>query len=274
MFHEHAWGWFLSLPLLAQRIFGALLILAIGWFAIRILKGWADAALVRAPHIDDTLRSFFRTLIGAGLWVLLVVVVLGVAGVNVAALVGGLAIGGFIVGFAIKDTLNNLAAGVMLLLYRPYSVGEVVEIAGSGGGVTGLGLAMTRLKTYDGKIITIPNGAILGGAIINHTREPIRMAEVKVGISYNDDIDTAVKAILGALAKEPRVLKEPIPEIRITTLGDSSVGLQVRPWVATVDIWRAQADLHKTVKLAVEAAGCTIPFPQRDVHLTHEAKDE
>lgn len=257
----------LELPVWAQQAVALLAVFIAGYLVLWILRTYAIAAMIRSRHVDRTLRVFLSKIITSGGWVVLVVVLLSTAGVDLGALLGGLAIGGFIIGFALKDTLGNLAAGVMLLFYRPFNVDDWVELSGVDGAVTGLGMALTTLMAADGRIITMPNGHVLGGTIINHTRNNIRRADVMVGISYGDDIDTAVKAILAAVKEDARVLPDPAPDVRITTLGDNSVNLQVRPWVATPDIWLAKAELHGTVKRAVEAAGCTIPFPQRDVHV-------
>jgi small conductance mechanosensitive channel len=268
--YNDAMQWIDTLPPLGQRLVLMAVTLLVGYVIILILQRYSERALERSKRIDTTLRGFLVRLLTIAAVTVLVVVLLAQAGVNLTALLGGLAIGGFVVGFALKDALGNLAAGVMLLFYRPFSIDDTVSIAGNDGQVLALGMALTVLKAADGRLITIPNGKVLGGAVINHTREPIRRADVLVGIHYDDDIDTAVRAIIAALQEDPRVLAEPAPDVRITGLGDSSVDLQVRPWVNTVDFWKAKAELNGTVKRAIEAAGCTIPFPQRDVHMYPE----
>lgn len=255
------------LPGWAQTAVQVAVVVLVGWVVLKILDRYLDKVLRRSRHVDATLRSFLvrTTSIGGG--VLVAAWALAVAGVDLAALLGGLAIGGFVLGFALKDALGNLAAGVMLLLYRPFNVDDVATIGGETGLVTALGMAMTTLRTGDGRVVTVPNGKVLGGTLVNHTREPKRRADVRVGIGYGDDIDAAVRAILAAVREDPRVLPDPEPSVWISGLDADSVGLVVRPWVATADFWQAQADLHGTVKRAVESAGCTIPYPQRDVHL-------
>lgn len=258
---------FQALPDWQQRVVLVALTLLIGFLAIRVVIRTVDRSLRRVPRIDETLREFLDRLVDVVAWALLTVVVLGVAGVNVGALLGGLAIGGFVLGFALKDTLGNLAAGVMLLFYRPFNVGDVITLNGQDGEVASLGMALTTLNAADGRLITVPNGSALGGVIINHTRAPRRRVDVVVGIAYDDDIDAATRSILGALEADPRVLADPAPSVWISGLGASSVDLQVRPWVRTADLWPATADMKGVVKRAVEDAGCTIPFPQRDVHV-------
>lgn len=258
---------FEALPGWVQSGFKAALVVLIGWLILKVLDRYLDTVLARTGRDDRTLDGFITRVVEIVGWVIIGVTVLATVGVDPAGLLGGLAIGGFVIGFALKDSLGNLAAGVMLLVYRPFNVGDTVTIDGQSGEVTRLGMALTTIKAADGRIITVPNGGTLGSTIINHTREPIRRADVLVGIGYDDDIGTAVDAILGAVKQDPRVLAEPEPGVRITELGNSSVGLQVRPWVRTDDYWQAQADLHGTIKKALEEAGCSIPYPQQDVHL-------
>lgn len=269
-FHERLLEWVQGLSPFEQRLLALLAVLVGGYLLMKIGISVVVHAMARSRRVDTTLQGFVHAILTAAGWVVIVVGLLVVLGFNVAALLGGLAIGGFILGFALKDTLGNLAAGVLLLFYRPFHVGEAVSIADMHGEVVALGMSLTRIKAADGRIITVPNGSVLSGAIINHTRSPLRRADVLVGISYDDDIDTAIKAILEALPKDPRVLADPAPSVWITDLGDSAVGLQVRPWVRTEHFWQAKTDFHGVVKRALEAAGCTIPYPQRDVHLYAE----
>lgn len=265
--HQAAYDTFLGLPGWVHTLLQVLLVLAIGFVVNWVLDSRLDKTLERNRRVDDTTRIFLVRLMDVGIWTFTLVVALSVLGVDPTALAGGLAVGGFIIGFALKDTLGNLAAGIMLVFYRPFNVRDWVTIGGQSGEVVALGMALTTLKSADARIVTMPNGVVLGGTIVNHTREPIRRADVLVAIGYEDDIDTAVKAILAALAADPRVLAEPAAGVRITDLGDDGVGLQVRPWVATSDYWQAQADFHGTVKRALNDAGINIPYPQRDVHM-------
>lgn len=257
-----------ALPGWQRSLFTAAAIILVGYLFMRFGRALVRRGMERNRHIDATLTQFVMAVISSVGWIVIVGAVLVYAGnVDLTAMLGGLAIGGFVIGFALKDTLGNLAAGVMLLFYRPFNLGDTVTISGETGDVVSLGMALTTLKVADGRIVTIPNGNVLGSAITNHTRNPIRRADVLVGISYDDDIDTAVKAVMQALSSDERVLPEPAPSVRITSLGASSVDLQVRPWVNTPDVWQAKADLHATVKRALESAGCSIPYPQQDVHI-------
>ncbi len=256
-----------ELPVWQQKALLFVSVLLLGYLVIKFGERLIDRAMHKSQRIDDTLANFLDSVTNVIGWVVLGAILLTIAGVDLAALLGGLAIGGFVLGFALKDTLGNLAAGVMLLFYRPYQVGDTVTIAGDTGDVVDLGVSLTTMKAGDGRIITIPNGKILNGVVINHSRNDIRRADVLVGIGYGDDIQEASQAILAALREDERVLAEPAPSIRIRDLGDNAVGLQVRPWVKTEHFWQAQADFHGTVKHALDRAGMTIPYPQRDVHM-------
>ncbi len=263
-----------GLPEWIQTAVQIALLLLVGVFFRAVGHGLLRRALRKSKHIDATTRGFLLRTISFAVWLAVIFVALGLLGVDTVALAGGLAVGGFIVGFALKDSLGNLAAGIMLLLYRPFNVGDNVTLDGEQGDVRSLGMALTTIKAGDGRIVTIPNGKVLGGTITNHTREPIRRADVLVGIGYDDDIDTAVRAIMDAVAADERVLEDPAPSVRIRDLGDSAVGLQVRPWVNTEDFWKARADMHGIVKRALERAGCSIPYPQQDIHIITGAPGE
>jgi small conductance mechanosensitive channel len=266
-FHQELIAGLRALPNWQQTALVFLCTLIGGYFVIKFGEKLVDGAIHRSRFIDATLSHFLDTLTNVIGWVLLSVVLLWVLGVPPSALAGGMAVGGFVIGFALKDTLGNLAAGVMLLFYRPFNLGDTVTIGGDSGDVIALGMSLTTIKTADAKIVTVPNGNVLGAPITNHTRSPLRRADVLVGIAYGDDIQMAVQAIMQALGDDSRVLSEPAPSVRITELGNSSVGLQVRPWVATGDYWAAKADFHRVVKDALTAAGCSIPFPQMDIRL-------
>ncbi len=254
------------LPGWGQKTLIALLALVIGVLVIRVAERIIDRAMYKSASIDPTLRNFLDSVTNVIGWVILIIVILSIYGVSLSAMLGGLAIGGFVLGFALKDTLSNLAAGVLLLGTRPYAVRDTVTISGETGDVIDLGISLTTLKAGDGRIITIPNGTILRGTVINHTRNHTRRADVQVGIGYQDDIDVAVKAILEAVADDARVLSDPAPSVRIGALGPDAVELTVRPWVATGDFWEAKADLHGTVRDALRNAGIDIPYAQRVVH--------
>ncbi len=264
--HETILSFYAGLDPTLQMLVKAFAFVVVAYIVVGIAKRLLFRAMARTPSIDRTLAAFFRGVLGGIGWIIIVLAFLTGLGVDPVALVGTLAIGGFILAFALKDTLGNLAAGVMLLVYRPFNVGEGVKVKGHEGTVVDLGIALTRLKTWDGLLVSIPNGAILGDSILNYTRNGIRRIEVNVGVDYGDNIDSAVQAALSA-ASDSRVLTDPAPQVVLTGLGESSVDLQLRAWANVTDFGATKSDLIKQVKLKVEASGCSIPFPQRDLHM-------
>ena len=177
---------------------------------------------------------------------------------------------GLILGFGLQDTLTNLAAGVWIAALRPIDLGEVVEVAGKTGSVSGIGLMSTELKTPDNKIITIPNKLVWGSIIVNYTRMPTRRVDVDVGVAYGTDLDRAIKLAMDLMKSHPKVLDEPEPGVVITALADSSINLQLRAWAKTEDYWTVKGDLTRGIYELYTKEGIEIPFPQLDVHLRKE----
>lgn len=258
---------YVGLPTWAQPFVKYAIVILLGWLAIRLTVGLLLWLISRNKHLDQTVRSFISILLRAFGYIILTIFVVSLMGVDVTALLGGLSIGGFVLGFALKDTLGNLAAGFMLLIYRPFNIGDFVEVDGYTGTVEELGVALTRVRRFDGLIVTLPNGSVLGGPIVNFSRAVNRRAAATVGISYDDDIDSAIRAILDEIQREPRILADPAPEVVIKALSESSVDLEVRAWTKNSDFGPVNARLPGMAKRAVEAAGCSIPFPQRDIRV-------
>jgi len=260
------------LPEWLQLLTRLAVVTIVGFGMVRTATYLIVRGLSANRRIDKTVNSFVTRLVHIAGHLFLTMILLGMIGVDVGAMIGSLAIGGLVLGFALKDSLGNLAAGFMLLFYRPFNVDDIVEVDKHMGNVIDLGFALTTIRQYDGQIVTIPNGAVLGGAIVNFSREPNRRVKCAVGIAYDDDIDTAVRAILAALpGSDARILTEPAPAVIIKGLGPSSVDLEVRVWTRNDDFGGVNATLAKTVKTAIGDAGCTIPFPQQDVHLIDSA---
>ncbi|MDG2148858.1 MAG: mechanosensitive ion channel family protein [Planctomycetota bacterium] len=220
---------------------------------------------------SELLIKFFVTSTRKVVFLIGLVMGLGQLGMDVGPLLAGVGVVGFVVGFALKDTLGNFAAGIMILLYRPYDVGDFVEVAGHTGKVDAMSLASTVMLTTDNQKLTIPNGSIWGGVIRNVTAQETRRIDLTFGIGYEDDINKAAAIIEDILAKHELVLKDPAPVVRLTELADSSVNFVCRPWTKTSDYWGVKCDVTKSVKERFDAEGISIPFPQRDVHLFKES---
>jgi small conductance mechanosensitive channel len=197
-------------------------------------------------------------------------VALSQLGIALGPVLTGLGIMGFVVGFALQDTLGNFAAGMMILIYRPFDVGDMIEAAGVFGKVSAMSMVSTTILTIDNQTLVLPNGKIWGDVIKNVTDQRQRRVDMTFGISYHDDIPKAEKVFEGILAEHPKVLDDPEPFVRLHKLGDSSVDFIVRPWVKTDDYWDVYWDVTREVKLRLDREGISIPFPQRDVHLYPE----
>ncbi|MCP3681176.1 MAG: mechanosensitive ion channel [bacterium] len=249
------------------KILSTLAIIIIGYFVIKVIIKAVERFFDRVDF-DRGVETFIENIIRVVIWIILSIMILANVGVDVSALVAGLGIMGFIVGFALKDTLGNLAAGVFILFQKPFRVGEWIRVGSIVGGVEKIGIAACILKSPDNIKITIPNGKIWSDTIENFTANDMRkIYNLTIGISYSDDIGKAIKIINKILDKDERVLKEPEPQVVVKELGDSSINIAVRPAVKTPDYWSVFFHLNKTIKEEFDKQGITIPFPQRDVHL-------
>jgi len=248
-------------------VLGAVVLLVVGLW----LAGWAKRAVVRAlsrvKRVDDTLRGFFGNLVHYAIVVLTAIMVLNQFGVQTASLVAVLGAAGLAIGLALQGTLSNVAAGVMLLLFRPLSVGQFVEAGGVMGTVKEINLFTSELATLDNVQVIVPNSMIWGQTITNYSVYQTRRIEIVMGIGYGSPIDAAMAALREVFEADPRVRADPAPGMFVTNLGASSVDITVRVWCAAADLWQLQADLKQRFKEALDARGIEIPFPQRTVHV-------
>ncbi|MEZ0152836.1 MAG: mechanosensitive ion channel family protein [Candidatus Reddybacter sp.] len=191
-------------------------------------------------------------------------------GISLAPMLAGLGVAGFVIGFALQDTLGNFAAGAMILIYRPYDVDDFVEVAGASGLVKKMNLVSTTITTFDNQTLVVPNSKIWGDVIKNVTAQKVRRVDLEFGIGYGDDIEKAERVLEDVVSSHEMVLKKPETMIKLHTLGDSSVNFIVRPWVKTDDYWDVYWDLTREVKMRFDREGISIPFPQRDIHFYNE----
>jgi small conductance mechanosensitive channel len=248
------------------RVLGAVAVLVVGWTVSKWVRRLVRRALEHT-RTEPVLIGFVSGLAYYGLLAFVVLAVLNLFGIQTTSFVAVMGAAGFAIGLAFQGTLGNFSAGVMLLVFRPFSAGDFVEAGGVSGTVRDIGLFATRLDTPDNVRILVPNSAVFGNVIRNFNGNDTRRLDLEVGIDYDDDIGTAIAACEDLLAREGRVLSEPAPVVAVAGLGDSSVKLMVRPWCRTEDYWPLRADLTRGLKAGLEAAGCSLPFPQRDVHL-------
>jgi len=254
------------------ELIGAILILIIGWWLARRAQGVTHRLLDRIPGLDATVKPFLGSLARYTVLLITVVAVLAQFGVQTTSIIAVLGAAGLAIGLALQGTLQNVAAGVMLLL-RPFQIGDYIDAEGTAGTVEATGLFMTELTTFDGVYRSVPNAQLWGRAILNYSRNPTRRLDVPVGIAYEDDIGRAFEVLLPLMQGDDRVQAEPAPQVMVLNLGESSVDLNLRCWTARGDYWQLRFDMTRAVKEALDGAGISIPFPQRVVHQYHHDGD-
>ncbi|WP_170475393.1 mechanosensitive ion channel family protein [Ruegeria arenilitoris] len=247
-------------PLIMNAI-KALIVLVLGWILAGAISGVVRRRINATPHIDPTLGNFVASLVK---WVLLAIVfvaVLGIFGIQATSIVAILGAASLAIGLALQGTLSDLAAGVMLVVFRPYKLGQYVDIGGTAGTVKDLNLFTTELVTPDNVQIIVPNGQAWGSVITNYSAHDTRRVDLVFGIDYGDSADDAMQIILDVAKADERILGDPEPWVRVTNLGDSSVDLTARLWCAADDYWDVKFELTKTIKEAFDAKGVSIPYP-------------
>ncbi|MEM7562164.1 MAG: mechanosensitive ion channel domain-containing protein [Pseudomonadota bacterium] len=248
----------------------AIAIFIIGKIIARMISNLIEASMRRAKT-DELLVDFVGNISYAVLIVAVVLAAIDSLGVNVTSLMAIVGAAGLAVGLALKDSLSNFAAGVMLIIFRPFETGDFITAGGTSGVVDEIGLFATLMHTPDNQRLIVPNNAIISGNITNTSALPTRRLDLVFGIAYNDNIGQARDIIMAILEADERVLKDPAPGVAVGELADSSVNLNVRPWVKSEDYWPLRADLLEGIKVKFDEAGISIPFPQQDVYM-HEVK--
>ena len=244
-----------------------LVVVLASWILALLISKAVKKAVVRIEGASALLKDFIVTITRKLIIIVGFVVALSMLEINIGPLLAAIGAAGFIIGFALQGTLSNFAAGIMILIYRPYDVGDLVDIGGTLGKVDAMTIVSTTLKTVDNQIVVLPNNMIWGDKIINITGSDIRRVDMVFGIGYSDDIAKAQKILEEILLNHEATLKDPEPMVKVHELGDSSVNFVVRPWVKTEDYWDVYWDVTRKVKERFDAEGVSIPFPQRDVHV-------
>jgi small conductance mechanosensitive channel len=248
----------------------AIAIFVIGKMIARIISRLLQKGLQRAGT-DSMLVGFLSNIAYGVLLVAVVLAAIDSLGVNVTSLMAILGAAGLAVGLALKDSLSNFASGVMIIIFRPFNIGDYITAGGSSGTVDEIGLFCTLLHSPDNQRIIVPNSAIIGDTIVNTSAMSTRRLDLVIGIGYDDNIGQARDIIMGIIEADERILKDPEPGIVVGELGDFSVNLNVRPWVNAADYWSVRPDLLENIKVKLDEAGISIPYPQQDVHM-HEVK--
>jgi len=255
-----------ALVTLGRNIIIALLIYYIGGFVVRLVVGGLRKVMQR-QNVEKTLETFVCNLVRMALMVMVIIAAIGALGIQTTSFIAIFGAAGLAVGLALQGSLSNFAAGVLIVLFRPYKVGDFVEAAGVSGTVEQVQILTTILKTPDNKQIIVPNSQIMGSIITNYSANPTRRVDLTVGVSYDDDIDKVLATLRELVDAEERILKDPECLIKVQALADSSVNFVVRPWVNSADYWGVYFDLTEAIKKRFDQDGITFPFPQQDVHL-------
>ena len=259
----------LGIPI-AKGLISAIAIFFIGRWVAQLVVKLARKAMTRAK-LDETLITFLGNVSYGLLLAIIIISALGQLGVDTtsaAALLGGAALA---IGLALQNQLSSFAAGVMLILFRPFAKGNVVDIGGQLGIVEEIKITSTILKTFDNQLVWLPNASVWGNKITNFSALPTRRVDLAIGIGYGSDLKKAKDLLVDMLKEEPRILDDPAPSVVVTNLGDNSVDFAVRGWAASADWWATRCDLIERIKLTFDENDIEIPFPQRTVHLVSEA---
>ena len=240
-----------------------LLIILIALFVGRLVRKIIQSAVAKVPSLDPSVGKIFYSIARTFIWLFAVLIILDLFGFNTASLLTVLGAAGLAVGLAMKDSLSNIAAGLMLLLLRPYKVGDYVDCGSVSGTIKEMGLFTTTLSTPDGIFIAAPNSVIFGTPVKNYSRNETRRVDITVGISYGDSLPQGIKILQSLLEKNQIILKDPAPQVLVADLADSSVNLTLRFWVPTAKSWDAYWEIKGQLKETIESAGMNIPFPQR-----------
>ena len=247
----------------------ALAIFFIGKKVARWLTDFSLKSLSKTGHIDETLERFLSSVIYGILLVVVVLSALGQVGVQTTSFIAILGAIGLAIGLAFKDTLSNISAGVMIIIFQPLKVGEFVEAGGTSGTVEEINIFNTIMKTPDNKLIIVSNANVIGSNIINYSRKETRRVDTVFGIGYEDDLKLAKETLFEILNQDTRVLQDPAPFLAVSELGDNSVNFVTRAWVNRDDYWGVKFDTIEKVKLAFDEKGISIPYPQIDIHMEH-----
>ncbi|MGA8180041.1 MAG: mechanosensitive ion channel domain-containing protein [Desulfobacterales bacterium] len=260
------------LSIYGLKVVAAVAVFIIGRWVAKMLTTVTEKVMNKR-QVDPTITSFAGNLIYIALLVFVVLAALGQLGIQTTSFIAVIGAAGLAVGLALQGSLSNFAAGFLMIIFRPFKVGDFIEGAGVAGTVEAIHIFTTQLLTPDNKTVIVPNAGLTAGNITNYSAKGTRRVDLIFGIGYGDDIDHTKKIIWEVLNNETRILKDPAPVVMLTELADSSVNFAVRPWVTVADYWEVHSSLIENIKKSFDAQGISIPFPQRDVHLyEHKAQ--
>lgn len=253
-------------------LLGAILWLLIGWWLIKILIGYIKGFFIKQGH-DLALTKFLANIANGTLIVLLLISVVGMLGIETTSFIAILGAAGLAIGLALQGSLSNFAGGVLILLLKPFKLGDWIEVNGISGSVKDISMFYTKLNTFGNQLAIIPNGELSNENIINYTAEDKRRDAITIGISYESNIKLAKDVLIALLKEQENILEDPEPVVVVKELADSSVNLSLRYWAKIDDFWDCHWYTMEESKTRLEAAGISIPFPQRDVHFFNHSKE-
>ena len=255
------------------KVIAALAIFIIGKIIAKAIRSGVSKTMIRAGS-DPILISFTTNILYTALLAFVVIASLGQLGIQTTSFIAILGAAGLAIGLALQGSLANFAAGVLMIVFRPFKQGDFIEGAGVSGVIEEVHIFNTVMRTGDNKTIIIPNGGLMNGNIINYSTKPTRRLDLVIGIGYDDDIKKAKSVLDELMQNEARILKDPAPTIGLLELADSSVNFAVRPWVNSADYWGVHFDLLESIKLRFDQEGISIPYPQQDIHLHNSTADK
>lgn len=262
-------GWIMQL---GKNLLLTLIIVIIAAICVKIARKLIVQSPKKLVKIDDSIYKVCFTVVRVVIWLVAALIILDIFGFNTASLLTILGAAGLTVGLAMKDSMSNIASGVMLLVLRPYKTGDFVACGSTSGTIKEMGLFSTVLETFEGIFVSVPNNAIFGNPITNYSRNPMRRAVITVGISYGDSLQKGLEVLREMLEKNELILKDPAPEVLVADLADSSVNLTIRFWADKANYWTAYWQVKEQIKSTIEDAGLNIPFPQRVVTVVNQEK--
>jgi len=255
------------------NILTGIALLLVGWWLAGRIRRWVTRWMERSDRLDPIVETFLASLLYYGLLVVVVISALNLMGVQTTSLIAILGAASLAVGLALQGSLTSLAAGVMIIILRPFKIGDYIEVSGHAGTVKSINLFLTELATYDNIQKLMPNSEVWGATVTNYSVYATRMLDIEAGISYGDNIETALSTLRHLAESHEKVLADPAPDAFVTGLGDSSVDLTLRVWVPASDYWPMRRELTKRAKEEIERAGLSIPFPHRQVFLSGRGED-
>ena len=259
---------------IGKTILFSVIILVLAWIISRIFKSAIIKMMKRVPHIDESVGKILASISRIFVWLIAFLIILDFWGVNTASILTVLGAAGLAIGLAMKDSLSNIAAGLMLLVLRPYKTGDYIDCGSVAGTIEEMGLFTTRLKTFDGIYVSAPNNVVFGSPIKNYSRNKLRRADIVIGIAYGDSVTKAVEVLLAFMKENELILEDPAPEVLVSDISNCAVNLNLRFWTTSEKYWEAYWGVKAGLKTVIENAGLNLPLPHRVVTYINSSENK